>query len=229
MLHKSRIMCNKDYNSLFLEVYVKRKSIFSLILISIIIMTLVACSNKEDLPKLLTEEGIAPYELSESEKYILQSFGMEDNSQIISFHAPNEAITLNVNVYKLEGDKNWSSIGGGAISIGTDREPIEQLTGTFTMQLKENYAIDFIMNSGGSASYKTDEILLDTEPMASIKGFLKEFQKIEINKEIPIALMVYDSGTSMRTYSLQDYFTPSKFEGMDFVQVITLTFNDREL
>lgn len=206
----------------------KMKKIFLLILIFIIIMTLVACSNKEDLPKLLIEEGIAPYELSESEKYILQSFGMEDNSQIISFHAPKEAITLNVNVYKLEGDKNWSGIGGGAISIGTDREPIDQLTGTFTMQLKENYAIDFIINSAGRASYKTDEILLDTEPTASIKGFLREFQKIEINKEIPIALMVYNSGTSMRTYSLQDYFTPSKFEGMDFVQVITLTFSDRE-
>lgn len=207
----------------------KRKRIFSLILIFIIIMTLVACSNKKDLPKLLTEEGIAPYELSESEKYILQSFGMEDNSQIISFHAPKEAITLNVNVYKFEDDKNWSSIGSGAISIGTDREPIEQLTGTFTMQLKEDYAIDFIINSGGRASYKIDEILLDTEPTASIKDFLNEFQKIEINKEIPIALMVYDSGTSMRTYSLQDYFTPSKFEGMDFVQIITLTFSDREL
>lgn len=208
----------------------KRKRMFSLILIFIIIiMSLVACSNKTDSPKLLTEEGIAPYELSESEKYILQSFGMEDNSQIISFHAPKEAITLNVNVYKLESDMNWSSIGGGAISIGTDREPIEKLTGTFTMQLKENYTIDFIINSAGRASYKTDEILLYTEPMASIKGFLKEFQKIEINKEIPIALMVYDSGTSMRTHSLQDYFTPSKFEGMDLVQVVTLTFSDREL
>ncbi|WP_262430319.1 hypothetical protein [Paratissierella segnis] len=76
---------------------------------------------------------------------------MEDNSQIISFHAPKEAITLNINIYKLEGDKNWSSIGGGAISIGTDRKPVEQLTGTFTMQLKENYAIDFNINSSGRA------------------------------------------------------------------------------
>lgn len=207
----------------------KRKKIFLLILIFIIIMTLAACSNKEDSPKFLTEEGIAPYEFSESEKYILQSFGMEDNSQIISFHAPKEAMSLNVNVYRLEGNKNWSSVGSGSISIGTVRDPIEQLTGTFTMQLKENYAIDFIINSGGKFSYKTDEILLDTEPMASVKSFLKEFQKIEINKEIPIALMVYNSNTNIRTYSLQDYFTPFKFEGMDFVQIVTLTFSDREL
>lgn len=207
----------------------KRKRFFSLILILTIGMALVACSNKTDSPKLLTKEGIIPYELSESEKYILQSFGMEGNSQIISFHAPKEAITLNVNVYRLEGDENWSSIGGGAISIGKDREFIKQLTGTFTMQLKENYAIDFNINASGRASFKTDEIILDAETMASSKGFLQEFQKIEINKEIPVALMVYDSGTSMRSYSLQDYFDPSKFDGMDLVQVVTLIFTDKEL
>lgn len=207
----------------------KRKRLFSLMLIFIIVMALAACSNNTDSPKLLTKEGIMPYELSESEKYILQSFGMEGNSQIISFHAPKEAITLNVNVYRLENHEKWSSIGGGAISIGTDIEPIEQLTGTFTMQLKENYVIDFNINASGRASYKTDEIMLDAEIMASTKGFLQEFQKIEINKEIPVALMVYDSGTSMRSYSVHDYFDPSKFDGMDLVQVVTLTFTDKEL
>lgn len=207
----------------------KRKILFLLILIFNIAMVLVACSNKTDVPKLLTKEGIAPYNLSESEKYILQAFEMEGSSQIISFHAPKEATTLNVNVYRLEDNKSWNNIGGGAVSIGTDRKPIEQLTGTFTMQLKENYAIDFNINSGGRASYKTNEIILDSEIMTSIKGFLQEFQKIEINKEIPVALMVYDSGTSMRSYFLHDYFDPSKFDGMDLVQVVTLTFTDEEM
>lgn len=207
----------------------KRKRFFSLILIFIIVMALVACSNKTDSPKLLAKEGIIPYELSESEKYILQSFGIEGNSQIISFHAPKEAITLHVNVYRLGCGENWNNIGGGGISIGADRKPIDQLTGTFTMQLKENYAIDFNINSGGRASFKTDEIILDTETMVFTKGFLQELQKIEINKEIPVALMVYDSGTSMKNYSVQDYFEASNFDGMDLVQVVTLTFTDEEL
>ncbi|MDD4729283.1 MAG: hypothetical protein PHN55_11110 [Dysgonamonadaceae bacterium] len=204
------------------------KRLFSLFLICAIAMALVACSNETDTPKLLTIEGIAPYELSESENYILQSFGMEGTSQIISFNAPKEAISLNVNVYRLEAGEKWENIGGGAISISADRKPNDQLTGTFTMQLKENFAIDFNINASGRASYKTDEIALDTETMASTKGFLQEFKKIEINREIPIALMVYDSGSSMRSYSLQDYFDPSKFDGMDLVQVVTLTFTDKE-
>ena len=203
-----------------------RRFISSALLITII-LTLSACSGKTDSPKLLSKEGIAPYELSESEKYILQSFGMDGTSQMIAFNAPKEAINLNVNVYRLEDDETWSNVGGGGISIGTDREPIEQLTGTFSMQLRENYAIDFFINAGGAASYKTDEIVLNKEVLASTKGFLQEFQDITINTEIPVALMVYDSGTSMRSYSLQDYFEPSKFLEMDLVQVVTLEFSDK--
>lgn len=205
----------------------KAKRLIGAVLLISVMVTLAACSNKSDLPMTLDEEGIAPYELSDSEKYILQSFGMDGTSQIISFHAPKEANSLYVNVYRLEDNEMWRNIGGGGVSLGTDRKPEGQLTGTFAMQLKENYSIDFHINASGLASYQTDEISLDTEPTASVKGFLQKYQTIEMNKEIPVALMVYDSGTSMRSYSLQDYFEPSKFEGMDFVQVVTLEFSDR--
>ncbi|MEL7623004.1 MAG: hypothetical protein AAGU12_05390 [Clostridiales bacterium] len=117
---------------------------------------------------------------------------MAGNSQIISFNAPKEATALNVNVYRLEDGEKWVSTGGGAISIDPDETPSDRLAGTFAMQLKENYVIEFNINSNGLASYKTDEILLDSEVIASVKGFLQEFQGIEINREIPVALMIHD-------------------------------------
>lgn len=207
----------------------KRKKVISIILILATVMILAACSNKAGSPKILTREGISPYELSESERYVLQSFGMEGNSQIISFHAPKEAITLNTNVYKMENGRSWSSMGSGGISIGMEREPTNELTGTFTMKLKENYAMELNINSGGArATYNIDEIMLETETLASTKDFLQEFQKIEINKEIPVAIMVYDSGREMSGYSVEDYFHPEKFHEMDLVQVVTLTFTDKE-
>lgn len=205
------------------------KRFISLILVFTMILALVACSNEKTASKQLTKEGVAPYELLENEKYLLESFGIDGNSQIISFNAPKNAITLNVNVYRLENDENWKSIGDGSISIGKERESMEQLTGIFTMQLKENYAIDLNINASGRYSFKTDEIILDTEAMASVKQFLENFQEVEINKEIPVALMIYDSGTSMKSYSLQDYFNPSEFAGMDLVQAVTLTFSDKEI
>lgn len=203
-----------------------RKS-FSAVILFIMLLAFVACSSNGDVPKNLNEEGIAPYSLSESEKYILQSFSMAGNSQIISFNAPKEATALNVNVYRLEDGEKWVSTGGGAISIDPDETPSDRLAGTFTMQLKENYAIEFNINSNGLAAYKTDEVLLDSEVIASVKGFLQEFQSIEINREIPVALMIYDSGTAMRSYALQDFFEPAKFKDLDLVQVVTLEFSDK--
>ncbi len=203
------------------------KRMTSAMLVFVLMVLMTACSGRVDLPKAVSKEGITPYELSENEKFILQSFNMEDTSQIITFNAPKEAITLNASVYRLEDGGKWSSIGGGGISIGADRKPIDKLTGTFTMQLKDNHSIEFVINASGKASYKTDEILIDSEVMASTKAFLQQSRDITINSEIPVALMVYDSGNSMITYSLQDYFEPSKFKGMDLVQVVTLEFSDK--
>lgn len=205
------------------------KKIITTLLMVVMMLSLAACSEKSNSIELLGKEGIAPYDLSEEGEYILQAFGMENDSQIISYKAPEEAITINVNVYRLENFEKWTLIGESAISIGEEREPIEQLEGTFTMQLQDNYVVDFHINCAGRMSSQSEEIILDSDSMASIKVFLQEFQKVEINTEIPVALMVYDSGTSMKGHSLQDYFDPSVFEGMDLVQAVTLEFSDKVL
>ena len=98
------------------------------------------------------------------------------------------------------------------------------------MLLKENYSMDLNINiniNGGRASYKTEKLTFDSEGIASTIRFLTEFNNIELNKEIPVAVMVYDSGSSIQSYSLQDYFEPSKFKGMDLAQFVTLTFTDK--
>ena len=205
------------------------KKIITTLLMVIMMLSLASCSEKPNSIKVLDKEGIAPYDLSDEGEDILQSFGMENDSQIITFKAPEEVITINVNVYRLENFEKWTLIGESAISIGEEREPIEQLEGTFTMQLQENYVIDFHINCAGRMSSQSEEIVFDSESMASTKAFLQEFQEIKLNTEIPVALMVYDSGTSMRSHSLQDYFEPTEFEGMDLVQAVTLEFSDKEL
>lgn len=205
------------------------KKLVSIFLFIAMIMTLVSCSKTESNFKLLDKEGIAPYELSDRDKYLLQAFNIDNNYQIISFKAPKEAVTLRVNVYSLKDGSNLESLGECAVSIGSEREADEQSAGTFTMSLKENYSMDLNINTNGRASYKTEELTFDSEGIASTRKFLTEFHDIELNKEIPVAVMVYDSGSSIQSYSLQDYFEPSKFKGMDLAQFVTLTFTDKEL
>ena len=58
---------------------------------------------------------------------------------------------------------------------------------------------------------------------------MKEAQKIELGKEIPVSVLVYDNGNSMRSYTTEDYFEPEKFKYMDLVQAVTLEFSDQEI
>lgn len=202
------------------------KKFFLLFLVIVLAIVFSACSNNTDIPKLVSKEGIAPYELSESDTYLLESFGLEQDANILSFKAPKTARSLKVNVYTLNDDDTWNVMGDGQVSLGQDTDPDDRLEGTFTMMLKDNYAIDFNINTKGMASYQTDTLDVDYEITASLKGFLTDFQSIEINKEIPVAIMIYDSGSSMRSYDVGDFFSPSKFEEMDLVQAVTMTFTN---
>lgn len=200
------------------------KKFFVLSLMMIVTIVLSACSNNAGELKSLSKEGIAPYKFSENDTYLLDSLGIKMDTNIVTFKAPKAARGLNINAYVLNDDGTWKDAGGLGISLDADAD--ERLEGTFAMLLKDNFAIDFNIHTKARSSFKTEALDVDFETMASAKGFLTDFQKIEMNKEIPVALMVYDDGNSIRTYELEDFFSPSVFEGMDLVQVVTLTFTD---
>ncbi|WP_201750376.1 hypothetical protein [Senegalia massiliensis] len=160
--------------------------------------------------------------MSESDIYLLQTLEIQDDINIISFKAPKNAKSLKLNVYVLNSNNNWDVIGGGQVYA----EPDSRLEGTFAMMLKDNHAINFNINTIGRVSYQTDALKMENEISASSKSFLRDFQRIEINKELPLAIMIYDSGTMMRAYSLENFFSPSRFKEMDLVQAVTLTFTD---
>ncbi|WP_211263245.1 hypothetical protein [Lysinibacillus contaminans] len=212
--------------NLYYEEVIRIRKFFTIFLVIVSTIVFSACSNNTDIPKSLSKEGVAPYELSESDTYLLESLGLEKDTNIVSFKAPKTARSLKVNVYTLKDDDTWSVMGGGQVLLGPDANPDDSLEGTFAMILKDNYAVDFNINTTALASYKTDTLDVDYEILASSIGFLTDFQKIEINKEIPVAIMIYDSGSSMESYAMEDFFSPSRFEEMDLVQAVTLTFTD---
>lgn len=200
------------------------KKILAVLLIAAAINMFSGCSNNTDTA--LNKEGVQPYTLSEREKELLQSLSLKDKVNIISFKAPKAARSLQVNTYILGEDKTWQANGGGKISMGKDSNPADILEGTFAMLLKENYKIEMHINTSVRYSYQTDELVNNNTALASAIGFLMEFKEIELNKEIPVAIMIYDSSTSIRSYGMENFFSPTDFAEMDLVQAVTLTFTD---
>ena len=199
-----------------------------LLLLSLALL-LCGCSRGETGPGIPAEEGIAPYELSQDQQELLGAFGMEDSAGLFAFLAPEEAITIEVTACRLTDAGTWEVTGSGAMSIGAERQPVSSLSGTIAMELREDYSIDFNMNCAGRGSFSSEKIEFKAEALGSTKAFLTQFQPIRLNEEIPLAIMVYDSGTSMRSYTPEDYFDVSLFEGMDLVQAVTVKFSDKEI
>ena len=116
------------------------------------------------------------------------------------------------------------------MKITLDPESESTFSGTFSMILRDDYSIDFRIceNAGASYSSSFKAPQIDFTQTASLTGFLLESENIELDREIPVALMVYDEGYSLKSFALQDYFSPEKFEGMDLVRVVTLKFSSQK-
>lgn len=89
--------------------------------------------------------------------------------------------------------------------------------------------IEFHINMAGQGAFSTHSVDENEEYVAEGKAFLKEAQKIELGKEIPVAILVYDNGNSMNSYTTEDYFEPEKLKDMDLVEAVTLEFSDQEI
>ncbi|RKD25915.1 hypothetical protein BEP19_03015 [Ammoniphilus oxalaticus] len=207
------------------------KKIASIVSMVVLFMSLMACSSEPKAMKPLNKEGVAPYVFSTDEKFLLQSIGFEQDVLFVSFKAPQAAKSMKIASYVLKKGQ-WLEFGGGQISLGEDAEPNARLEGLLSMLIKEDYAIQFqlVGNSLGRTTFpnsKPLEFEKAARSLATLKTSLSDFHAIELNKEIPVALMVYDEAQMIKTYDLQDYHSPEVFAEMDLVQAVTLTFSEQ--
>lgn len=198
-----------------------------LALLSIAIMsTLFGCFFKSGEEKVINKEGVYPHELSESESNLLESLDLENDVNLISFKAPQKAKSLEARSYVLNKNGKWDMVSNLHIFSGVNDDSQSELEGIFSMLLNDDYSIDMHITSKGKFSQKGIPLEMKVEKLASSRGFLPEYKEIELNEEIPVAIMIYNNGTHMKSYTMDDFFLPSTFEGMDLVQAVTLTFTD---
>ena len=198
------------------------KKIYAILTALCILLTISACSaGSSD-----GETGIRPYQLSEDQKEILEILGISRDIQIISFTAPEDAQSLEVSAYRLTGGGEWDDIGGGKISKGGRDVPADALSGTLSIRFMEDFTIDFNISSAGVYSFQSEPVPNSASITASGGVALDSFQEIGVNSETPVVIMAYGNIASIPAYSLEDYYEPSKFDGMDIVLAVTMEFSD---
>lgn len=199
------------------------------VMLCVCVLAFAGCSNTEDTTdkdtaaqgaKYLEKEGIAPYDLSEGEEYILNVMNIKKDTLLVSYNATENTKMLMVRVYNLN-DGQWDEIGNLAFVIADDNKH-----GTISIMEKDNYVLEL---STISASAKSEKIDDENEYVQSQKTVINDFQNIELNKEIPVAIYINDSDTAGVPIELSEFSDPSNFEGIDLVRAVTFEFMDETL
>ena len=181
-----------------------------------------ACVDEDGVSALLPDQpGAQPLPLSEDAAYLLQVFDLDNSAQLLALQAPEGAVGLEVTVYRLGDDLAWKKTGGGEVIGGSP----EDVSGVFAMEAGQDQVVSLHFHGGGVG------YAIETDPMPtpeaygySMNVFLTEFQEMELDEEIPIALLAYDVSSFSENLPLSDFFTPANLEGINLVQAVTLTF-----
>ncbi len=199
------------------------------VMLCVCVLAFAGCSNTEDTTdkdtaaqgaKYLEKEGIAPYDLSEGEEYILNVMNIKKDALLVSYNATENSKMLMVRVYNLN-DGQWDETGNLTFVIADDNKH-----GTISIMEKDNYVLEL---STISASAKSEKIDDENEYVQSQKTVINDFQNIELNKEIPVAIYINDSDTAGVPIELSEFSDPSNFEGIDLVRAVTFEFMDEML
>lgn len=199
------------------------------VMLCVCVLAFAGCSNTEDTTdkdtasqgaKYLEKEGIAPYDLSEGEEYILDVMNIKKDTLLVSYNAAENTKMLMVRVYNLN-DGQWDETGNLTFVIADDNKQ-----GTISIMEKDNYVLEL---STISASAKSEKIDDENQYVQSQKAVINDFQNIELNKEIPVAIYINDSDTAGVPIELNEFSDPSNFEGIDLVRAVTFEFMDETL
>jgi hypothetical protein len=179
-----------------------------------------------DIDNILHEkDGIAPYELSDSDDYLLRCLGMEYDSILINYNAPDNALTFSVTFYTLGADMAWEYLtGGNTVSFGPSKDAGEEFKGTFSIILKDNMIEYRIISDSCVTTYSLTDFKY--EGMSYCKIAPTEFMDIEINQEVPVFLLVCNNNDWFYSFSLNDYYDTSRLKEMTSVLAVTFTFTD---
>ncbi|MGI6255322.1 MAG: hypothetical protein ACOYJZ_06775 [Acutalibacter sp.] len=164
---------------------------------------------------------VKPYPITEEQQELLQYLNLNNTANLFSYQCPENSQEVTITSYVLE-DGTWVINGQGTLSW--DGKTVESREGVFTLIYQEDRRFAMSLHAQGTSSFRSDPVDIPPDLTASSNAWLSEEVEIQLEKEIPVALFVSDSGNRMSSLTVEDYFSPEKLEEMDLVQAVTMTF-----
>ena len=189
-----------------------------------LLLCLGACVGEDSAsPQLPDRPGAQPLTLSEEAAALLQGADLEELAQLLALRAPEGATGLEATVYRLGNDLTWRKAGGGEVIGGSP----EDVSGVFAMEIGPDQALSFRLHLGSAAASwgsEADPAALVGEAPVPMEILLPAFQTMELDQEVPVALLLWGGESDLGNPTLEGYSQPALLEGAEQAQAVTLTF-----
>ena len=203
----------------------KKKRIIIVVVILALLVSLTSCKQAGVEPYTLTEHAVAPYEIGERDKLLLDSYGVK-GSPPFEYYAPLTATSIEVAIYILSDDE-WVKNGGHTSSLeyGNDKEVLTR--GLITIQTdfaEGKYDFKIVVKSASAVSeFSSPDLSEEYSIEAFSPQYLSSMKEIVLGQEIPIGILQYNS-TGINSYSVDEFFNPESYKDIELVQAVTVTF-----
>lgn len=168
------------------------------------------------------KEYVMPYVFSEEEQHLLELFSLENEAGVLTFSPPEKAKWVTVQIHELDENGLWKQVHRGGCSLE------KQMGEEYTMAFRKDtvFGIKYRLE-GGNFDFQSETMLSEESISWQSMMMLEKGQKIEIGKEIPVAMMLYaEDGTKKGIYGTETYFTPEELQNLSLAQAMTLRFDD---
>lgn len=170
---------------------------------------------------ILKSFGIVPDDYVSFSAKMFDILGLNTKEDIYVYNVPQEAKVIYIEAYSFDGS-GWKNVWDSGAGITAP----SHMSGEIAVEIKKDYSLKI---SGDYFSSTTKPLTLpeNVDDVTVLK--LDEFCEFELDKEIPVYMLLADGEKNEFSYNLEDYPSTENLDGVDIAQVLTIEFSSEPL
>lgn len=188
-----------------------------------LMLLLTACAGTPKKPNMYIEKA----QLTKQEEDIAKLLGADNGELICDFKLDDTVKCIQVNTYELSNGEWEFTSGGGGYQFSDDKGRLalsfKNIADGIRVALQSE-------NSHSSSEHMTDPAA-QMEGMSRATSMLNDTKEITYEQEIPLAIQIITTNSSIRSYDVDYYFKPEEYEkqGYEHVYAITVRFSQKTI
>lgn len=165
--------------------------------------------------------GIVPDDYVSLSAKMFDILGLDTKEDIYVYNVPQEAKVIYIEAYSFDGS-GWKNVWDSGAGITAP----SHMSGEISIEIKRDYSLK-ISGDYFRATTKPLTLSENIDDVTVLK--LDDFWELELDKEVPVYMILADEDKKEFSYNLEDYPSTENLDGVDIAQILTIEFSSEPL